>query len=214
MRQILIPVMFAAAAAAVAACGPTTPATPGASASASMAPAASTAPGSAPTTGPATGPSSGPVGPVDLSAFPLSGTGKRRLLYSWTEIDSKGTETGTDEMFDITACDSSCTAYVTRINGTKTERQRDRAYPSYRQGVLIPSFPTFSDQTVDLEAKLKEGGSWPEETVTVKAGTFKAQKLTYGGTRSFTFWIAKPYVVKAEYKNTDTTASIELQALN
>ena len=215
MRHIIVPALFAAAAAAVAACGPTTPATPGASA-ASMAPGGSTAsqaPGAS--AAPVTPASAAPAVVTDLATkFPLSATGKRRVVYAWTAVTTSATKVATDENFDITACDSSCKAFVTRIANGKTEVQRDTQTLSLREGVLMPSINVFKDQTVDLEAKLKAGGTWPEETITVKAGTFKTQKITYGGSRSFTYWIQKPYVVKAEYKNTDESTTAELQEIN
>lgn len=215
MRRFLLPALVLTASAALAACGPAGPATPGASAGASAMPSGapgSAAPGTSGSSTPTAGGSAAPVA-LDLAKFPLGPTTKRRVVYAWTAVTTRSTVTGTDEAFEIGKCDSSCTAYVTRIADGKTELQRDTQTLSLREGVLIPTVKVFKEQTVDLEAKLKEGGTWPEETITVKAGTFKTQKVTYGGTRSYTYWIQKPYIIKAEYKNTDESTTAELQSV-
>lgn len=209
MRHALTVTTLTLLAATLAACGPQgaagTPGTPGTP----VLPGASAAPGQTGGASPAGG--AAPTGGVttDLATrFPVPGA-QRHVVYAWTSGSKSGNKQGTDDIrYD--KCESSCLAVFSRtLSDGKLERSGARVYPQFSEGVVLPVLDEFEGGGVDLAAALKKGGH-PEEEVTVKAGRFKAIKVTIGGSRNWTWWIQKPWVVKAEFSDPAAGASATL----
>ena len=217
MRQLVPATLLTVLVAALAACGPQgaagTAATPGAS----TAPGASAAPGGTSTTAPGgtAATPGGAAGPVtDLAArFPMPGA-KRRVVYAWTSVTKATNLKGTDDV-TYEKCETSCISLFDRTLSDGTlDRNDAKAYPAVAEGVILPVQTEFNDVAVDLAEALKKGGH-AEEDVTVRAGRYKTIKVTHGTSRTWTWWIQKPWVIKAEFSNPSAgaNATMELEKL-
>ncbi|MDB5099894.1 MAG: hypothetical protein JWM80_4315 [Cyanobacteria bacterium RYN_339] len=129
--------------------------------------------------------SSGPTGPTDLAAFPAQPG--RKLTYAYK--DAK------DTYEDVYTFDKGYTdkmqGYMARvINGTKTNNAELVSLALYRE-VYFPD--VIKNEGFYLDRDWSKATT-SEETVTVKAGQFKATKVVLN---ELTYWLAKPYMVKA-----------------